>query len=465
MTGTVKVQIMQTEPRPRTIYLGIADAEVIGSSSASSTRDRQTSTTTTHTTRSQSSSPVVAPPASALQHTPTVTAITGPAPGRRTASTQAVTEVLSGISLGLGLSTATSSPNSLDELQDVATSVRQAPTTTIRAAVASGAPEEQQVSTPHEGTGASQLAQRARTSNSTGTAEKFRASYAGSEGASPITPHSQGTAATGALGTQVATSSEDCDDSRQPQRALPLIPTSPSTYVSTVVQPLAPLPTDMHALLSDMAANLQRQNLQFARMEREWEKDRAEARELRQRDLAESQAALEATRSLREEDIETARALREWDIEEAALIRSRDLDSSRVRETQLRQEVRATLQESLQTSQDEFRQEIQLMQSSMSEMTALLRGIQVSSPPDTTALRAAPAAHNSPRTPSQVEELDDISVDDGESTSVVSTTRPRLTDVPPSHLQPPVNFPSSLLLLPLPFQSHAIITVAMMRLM
>jgi hypothetical protein len=203
----------------------------------------------------------------------------------------------------------------------------------------------------------------------------------------------------------------------------------------------------MHALLSDMAANLQRQNLQFARMEREWEKDRAEARELRQRDLAESQAALEATRSLREEDIETARALREWDIEEAALIRSRDLDSSRVRETQLRQEVRATLQESLQTSQDEFRQEIQLMQSSMSEMTALLRGIQVSSPPDTTALRAAPAAHNSPRTPSQVEELDDISVDDGESTSVVSTTRPRLTDVPPSHLQPPVNFPSSLLLL------------------
>jgi hypothetical protein len=130
--------------------------------------------------RSQSSSPVVAPPASTLALSTTVTAIQASA-GRTVANlavkevfsgispglgltTTAVKEVFSGISPGLGLSTA-SSTDSLDEPQDGAPSVHQAPTTTgwasalgvdpggpsltstTRAAVASGVAQEHQVST------------------------------------------------------------------------------------------------------------------------------------------------------------------------------------------------------------------------------------------------------------------------------------------------------------------------------
>jgi len=87
MTGTVDVETLQASPRSsRSIYLGVADAEVIGSSFALSTRARPTTTTTTLTTRSQNSSPVVAPPALALHQYPsTATAIPGSAQGRSTA--------------------------------------------------------------------------------------------------------------------------------------------------------------------------------------------------------------------------------------------------------------------------------------------------------------------------------------------------------------------------------------------
>jgi hypothetical protein len=99
-----------------------------------------------------------------------------------------------------------------------------------------------------------------------------------------------------------------------------------------------------------MTANLQQHNLQYDRMEQDWERDHAEAQELRRRDLLEAQAALEAARIQRDEDIAAAQALRVWNIEEAAFT---DLDSSRAREAQLRQENRATpgfvLAEILQT--------------------------------------------------------------------------------------------------------------------
>jgi len=228
------------------------------------------------------------------------------------------------------------------------------------------------------------------------------------------------------------------------------------------VQPATPSTADLFALLATMATDIQAQNSRYARLEQAWERDRADAHELRCRDLSDAKALREADRAQREEDIAAAQSMRECDLEEAAQLRSRDAAAALEHDAQLRRDMHNSFERTLLASQHALRSDMQAsaalmagMQSQMAQFADLLRGAQVSPSPNTqppiSSLKSPPHSQ-SQRTHSTLptsppDECDDQlaqSLDERDTPDI--RRLPQLLDVEPSHLRPPVNFPSSLLL-------------------
>jgi hypothetical protein len=190
-----------------------------------------------------------------------------------------------------------------------------------------------------------------------------------------------------------------------------------------------------------MAAALKEQNARFAQLDRDRILDREEAWLLRQQDLQEA-------RQQRDADVAAARVQRARDLEEADRLRSLDREEALLHDSQLRADVKDALLQSHQQIRDD-------QASMMTAINALARRSQDEprSPPDTPRILDSSRQPNSSssvappplaRVPNRHEDLDGNPVNVSPHPDLISL--PRLVDVTPSHLQPPVNFPSSLLL-------------------
>jgi hypothetical protein len=154
------------------------------------------------------------------------------------------------------------------------------------------------------------------------------------------------------------------------------------------VPPAAPSTADLFALLANMATDIQAQNSRYARLEQAWERDRADAYDLRRRDLLEAQALRAADLAQREEDIAAAQSMRECDLEEAAQARSREAAAALEHDAQLRRDMQNSFERTLLASQQALRSDMQAstalmagMQSQMAQFADLLRGAQAQVPP------------------------------------------------------------------------------------